>query len=73
MNGSKEQITIVETKRRPGRKKDPAALVFKTVGMPAWAWDWLALWMPTGNPTTQLRELLERAAKFWPAGPGAFR
>ncbi len=35
-------------------------------------WDFVMLWFPTGNPSQALRFLLDRAMKFWPAGPFAF-
>jgi hypothetical protein len=33
-------------------------------------WERLELWHP-GNPSEQLRELLARAARFWPRGPSS--
>jgi hypothetical protein len=33
----------------------------------------LSLWSTDGSPSTQFKDLLERAMKFWPAGPGRFR
>ena len=60
-------------KGKRGRPKDPDALKFKTIGLFEWQWQWLALWFPDGNPTNQAQELLDRAVKFWPAGPAKFR
>lgn len=56
-----------------GRKKKDDTLQWKTVGLTPEQWLWLSTWMPTGSPSNQLRELLERAEKFWPAGPSRFR
>lgn len=36
-------------------------------------WRWLERWLPGGNPSEQMRELFERARKFWPGGPSRFR
>ncbi|HEU0299191.1 MAG TPA: hypothetical protein VFR37_07045 [Longimicrobium sp.] len=32
--------------------------------------DWLELWMPGGNASECVRELLDLAMRFWPAGRG---
>jgi len=52
------------------RSKNP--LIFKTVGLTEDQWKWLQLWNST-NPTLALRELLDRAFRFWPSGPFRFR
>lgn len=57
------------TAKRRGRPSDPLALRFKTVGLRPDQWEWLALWLPDGNPSEQMRELFERAQSFWPSGP----
>lgn len=59
--------------KRRGRPKKGNSLRFKTVGMTDEDWRWLSLWMPGASPTSQLAELVERAKKFWPAGPTKFR
>lgn len=56
-----------------GRPRDPNALVFHTVGLTREQWEWLTLWMPEGNRTDQVKELFDRARKFWPKGPAVFR
>jgi hypothetical protein len=56
-----------------GRPSNPDSLVFKTVGLTKDQWEWLELWLPSGNPSNQLRELFERCYKFWPSGPSTFR
>jgi hypothetical protein len=56
-----------------GRPKTENPLVFKTIGLTVEQWDWLYLWFPTGNRTDRMKELFERAMKFWPGGPGKFR
>lgn len=59
--------------RGAGRKKDPDAVTFKSVGFRPSEWEWLALWSvgkeKPDNPTVQLREVVERSRKFWPDGP----
>ncbi|CAH2032098.1 hypothetical protein [Trichlorobacter ammonificans] len=55
-----------------GRPKSADPLIFKTVGLTQAQWDWLSLWAFTGNPSRLLSELLDRAMKFWPAGPFLF-
>ena len=61
------------TTAKRGRPRKADSLQFRTVGLTQEQWDWLELWFPGGNPTTQLAELFERSQKFWPSGPGAFR
>ena len=60
--------------RRPGagRKKSSSSNIFHTVGLTAEEWEFLSLWSP-GNFSDQLRELLYRSKKFWPAGPARYR
>lgn len=55
-----------------GRKKSSTSKIFHTVGLTAAEWEFLGKWF-SGNKTGQLRELIERAQKFWPAGPSRFR
>lgn len=55
-----------------GRPLSSDSLVFVTVGLARVQWAWLSLWFPTGSTTDALRSLLDRAMKFWPAGPYAF-
>lgn len=52
---------------------DGSKLVFKTIGLTAAQWEWLKLWHEHGSPTDQVREMMQRAEKFWPAGPAKFR
>lgn len=61
--------------RRPGagRKKGEHSKVFRSVGLTPEQWEFLELWLPGGNSTSQLQELIERCQKFWPAGPNKFR
>lgn len=59
-------------KPRRGRPPDPDKLKFEQVGLRPAQKAWLAKWRDTDNVTTQLQELLDRAMKFWPGGPGAF-
>ena len=33
--------------------------------------EWLTLWRRGGNASEQLSDLIERAMRFWPAGPDA--
>lgn len=63
----------LEPRRRRGRPSDPNKLVFKTYGLRPDDLAWLEMWFPGGSPTDQLNALIERAKKFWPAGPGRFR
>ena len=56
-----------------GRPPIADPLIFKTVGLTALEWEWLATWHPEGNVTNQLSELVERSRKFWPSGPTKFR
>lgn len=59
--------------KKVGRPKSGDPLIYRTVGLTADQWRWLALWHESNNPGAQLRELLERAVKFWPGGPRVFR
>ena len=56
-----------------GRKKSDSSNVYKTVGLSPSQWAWLNLWFPGGSPSDQVRALLDRSCKFWPAGPAHFR
>lgn len=61
---------------RPGRRGRPCSKNpqrYKTVGITEEQWQWLERWRPGGSPSDQLRELLDRAMKFWPGGPAVFR
>jgi hypothetical protein len=42
----------------------------RAIYLTAAEWERLALWHP-GNASEQLRELLDRAGKFWPRGPAS--
>ena len=55
------------------RPKSDNPLVFRTVGLTAAQWRWLDLWLLSASPTAQLRELFDRAVKFWPSGPHRFK
>ena len=55
------------------RPKSANPLVFRTVGLTAAQWRWLDLWLLSASPTAQLRELFDRAVKFWPSGPHRFK
>jgi hypothetical protein len=63
--------------RRPGAGRPPLPEDQKVIGESVYLtsaeWAWLELWMPGGNRSEQVRELLERARKFWPSGPARFR
>lgn len=74
-SGWKQQTieNALEQKRRRGRPRSASSFRFKTVGLEPEDWSWLALWCPDGNQSVQLRELLDRAKKFWPTGPARFR
>lgn len=56
-----------------GRKRSANPMIFKTVGLSKDDWDFLDKWFDSDNPSLKVRELLERAKRFWPAGPNAFR
>lgn len=60
--------------KRPGagRKKSADSKSFHTVGLTPDEWEYLSHWS-SGNKADQLRELLDRARKFWPSGPAKFR
>lgn len=66
-----KQICLFGTGRR-GRPRSDNPLVFKTVGLTDAQWQWLSLWSKA-SPTAALRDLFDRASKFWPAGPARFR
>lgn len=72
--GAQNQSTGKRGGSRPGagRKASGRALVGKKINLSASEWAWLELWHP-GNPSEQIREMLERARRFWPAGPARFR
>ena len=61
-----------KSKARGGRNADPDPYIFHSVGLNQIQWEYLSLWFPTGNPSTALRALLDRAIKFWPLGPSVF-
>lgn len=67
------EITDLEKKRRGRPSIGTKAKKFKTVGLTEDEWRWLEMWLPGASPTSQLQELVERARKFWPAGPAKFR
>lgn len=56
-----------------GRPADPNPYIFHSVGLTQKQWEFVALWFPTGNPSNCIRSLIDRALKFWPAGPARFR
>lgn len=55
------------------RPKSTNPLVTRSVCLTAEQWAWLDLWFPGGNFSFCLRELFDRAMKFWPSGPSKFR
>lgn len=64
--------------RRPGagRKKGTRTVternrvIGKTVYLTGEEWAWIETWLPgAANPTLPLRDVLDRARKFWPNGP----
>lgn len=61
--------------KRPGAGRKPTgkAKTFRSVGLSESEWAYLELWQTGASPSDQLRELLERAMKFWPSGPAKFR
>jgi hypothetical protein len=71
----------MDTPKR-GRKPDPNALRFMSLGLRPAQREYLRLWRVNSdapppepgseedNPTHQLQLLLERAMQFWPEGPG---
>jgi hypothetical protein len=68
-----QQPPLISVGKKRGRPKTESPLIFHSVGLTADQWAWLALWMPNRSTTAQLRELINRAFKFWPAGPSRFR
>lgn len=60
------------SKCRGGRPADANPYIFASVGLTQAQWEYLSLWFPTGNISQALRFLIERAIKFWPAGPFVF-
>jgi hypothetical protein len=56
-----------------GRPRLKSPFIYHSVSLTQEQWNFIMLWFPTGNPSQALRELLERAVKFWPSGPGRFR
>jgi hypothetical protein len=68
--------------RKRGRKADPDALRFQSIGLRPKQREYLRRWRSNpdlppiepgsadDNPTEQLQWLLERAMQFWPLGPG---
>jgi len=61
--------------RPVGTSKD-TSYKWRSVGLTQADWDWLDLWFPGQSPgasSLSLRELVERARKFWPNGPNKFR
>ena len=69
----KTNFPIGKIKSRRGRPAKDDAFVYVTIGLRPAHWAWLKLWFPGGNPSDQLRALLDRALKFWPSGPVRFR
>jgi hypothetical protein len=61
------------SKQRGGRPADVDPYIFHSVGLTRSQWEFIALWFPSGNPSSALRSLLDRAVKFWPGGPFVFR
>lgn len=55
------------------RPKSSDPLITRSVCLTEKQWAWLDLWFTGGNFSLCLRELLDRAMKFWPSGPGKFR
>lgn len=64
-------VNLHQTKRR-GRPRSADPLHRISVRLNSREVEWLSLWSDD-SPTTQIRDLLERAMKFWPAGPYKFR
>jgi len=60
------------THRRGGRPVDPNPYITGSVCLTESQWKYLSLWLPTGNISQALRALIDRAMKFWPAGPFVF-
>jgi hypothetical protein len=75
--GPSIQMNIVmankATAKKRGRPCLENPLVFQTVGLSYEDWQWLKLWLPGGNVTNQINELISRSKKFWPKGPDRFR
>lgn len=70
---AKPQGQVSQPKGKGGRPPDPNALDFYTVGVRPAQLRWLKLWRPgETNMTTLLGDVIERAMRFWPAGPDAF-
>lgn len=55
-----------------GRRPDPNPYVTGSVCLTESQWQYISLWLPTGNISQALRALIDRAMKFWPAGPFVF-
>lgn len=76
MNIPQRKYTIANnpgrTRIRGGRPADPDPYIFHAVGLTQKQWEFVSLWFPTGNISHCLRALIDRAMKFWPAGPFAF-
>lgn len=73
MNAVLIESTTVKRIERRGRPLSSDKLIFKTIGLTKSQWEWLSLWNGGGNKTVHIRELFERAMKFWPKGPYKFR
>lgn len=61
--------------KRRGRPRDPNSLIFRTVGLPAWAWEWVAQWAledgsEGANLTPAMGRLCDELRRLAPGGPG---
>jgi len=61
------------SRKNRGRPRKDDSFVYVTIGLRPIQWAWLQLWFPNGSPSDCVRSLLDRALKFWPAGPYKFR
>lgn len=49
-----------------GRPKRDDSKTFKTLGLTPAQWEWLSRFNPSGSPSQQLAEFVERGMKMWP-------
>lgn len=54
------------------KKAEGEKLQFDTIGLRKSDWEYVCLYMPGGNPTTQVSEAIEALRRLRPAGPNGF-
>ena len=65
-------LTNSTTVNKRGRKSSSDSFRTISVCLTQAQWNFISLWLPTGNPSAALRALLDRAMIFWPLGPFVF-